>query len=277
MTQPTTVICHLLDTGFCTAHERMMLRGGSAKQIECHALVALIQHPQHGWGLWDTGYAPRMLAETTRLPWSLYRRATPLHLRPELAVVAQLERWNLTAAEIGWIVLSHFHADHVAGLRDFPQARIIATAAAYADVRSRRGWRALRRAFIPNLLPDDFAQRVTLVDEWADAPLPVLGATHDVFGDGALRLVALPGHARGQVGMLVQTAERQMLLAADGAWLSQAIRENRPPHPLTRVFVDDWRAVRQTLARLHTFAQAQPDITIIPTHCPEALRREVQA
>ena len=77
--------------------------------------------------------------------------------------------------------------------------------------------------------------------------------------------------------MLVQTAQRQILLAADGAWLSRAIRENRSPHPLTRVFVDDWRAVRQTLARLHTFAQAQPDITIIPTHCPEALRREVQA
>jgi glyoxylase-like metal-dependent hydrolase (beta-lactamase superfamily II) len=273
----THVICHMLDTGHCLAHERMMLRGGSARQIECHALVALIQHPEHGWGLWDTGYAPRMLTETSHWPFSLYRRATPLRLRPELALVEQLPRWGVSAGDIGWIVLSHLHADHVAGLRDFPQARLILTAAAYADVRGRRGWRALSRACIPSLLPDDFAQRATLISAFPDQPLPALGPTYDVFGDGALRLVALPGHAHGQVGMLVQTAERAILLAADGAWLTRAIRELRPPSPLTYLFIDDRRAVRETLRRLHDFARQQPEVALIPTHCPEAYAREVLA
>jgi glyoxylase-like metal-dependent hydrolase (beta-lactamase superfamily II) len=87
----------------------------------------------------------------------------------------------------------------------------------------------------------------------------------------------LPGHARGQVGLLAHTAERRILFAADGAWHSRSIRERRLPHPLTYLFVDDRRALRQTLGRLHTFARQYPDITIVPTHCPEAYAREVSA
>src|SRR5687768_5413865 len=109
------VECHILDTGHCLAHEAMMLRGGRWREVECHALVALIRHPQHGWGLWDTGYAPRMLAETARWPFSLYRRATPLRLDPALALANQLARYGLAAADIGWIIVSHIHADHIAG------------------------------------------------------------------------------------------------------------------------------------------------------------------
>jgi glyoxylase-like metal-dependent hydrolase (beta-lactamase superfamily II) len=253
----------------------MMMRGGRRKQIACHSLVALIHHPRAGWGLWDTGYAPRMQQATARWPFRLYRSATPLRLRPELAVAAQLPRWGLAPADIRWVVLSHLHADHVAGLLDFAAARIILSAAADEGVAGLRGLRALGRAFIPSLLPADMASRATLIREFRGAPLPPLGPTHDLFGDGALQLVMLPGHARGQVGLLAHTAERPVLLAADGAWHSRAIRERRLPHPLTYLFVDDRRAVRETLGRLHAFAQAHPDVTIIPTHCPEAYAREV--
>jgi glyoxylase-like metal-dependent hydrolase (beta-lactamase superfamily II) len=273
----THVTCHILDTGHCLAHESLVMRGGRRLPIACHSLVALIRHPQQGWGLWDTGYAPRMEHETARWPFSVYRRATPLCLRPELAVAAQLSRWSLSPADIGWIILSHLHADHIAGLLDFPSAQVILTAAAYASVQGRRGWRALAQAFIPNLLPADLAERATLIYEFAGPALPALGPTYDVFGDGALLLMPLPGHARGQVGLLARTAERQILFAADGAWLTQSIHERRPPHPLTYLFIDDRRALRHTLDRLHDFARQFPAITIVPTHCPEAYAREVTA
>jgi glyoxylase-like metal-dependent hydrolase (beta-lactamase superfamily II) len=276
--QPQTyVTCHVLDTGYCLAHESMLIRGGARQTQACHSLVALIEHPRHGWGLWDTGYAPRMEHETAGWPFRLYRYATPLRLRPELAVCAQLPRWGLAPADIRWIILSHLHADHIAGLLDFPAAQVILTAAAYDSVAGLRGWRALARAFIPNLLPANLASRARLVREFSGPPLPSLGPTYDVFADGSLRLVMLPGHGRGQVGLLAHTAERQILFAADGAWLSQSIRERRLPHPLTYLFIDDRRAMRQTLDRLHAFARQFPDITIVPTHCPEAYAREVSA
>lgn len=267
------ITLHLLDTGYCTAREYHVIRGGRQLRIQCHALVALLHHPQQGWLLWDTGYAPRMLTETASWPFSLYRHFTPLFLQPQLAVVAQLQRWRLTPDDIRYVLLSHFHADHIAGLRDFPTAQLLASRAAYTDVAARRGLNALRRGFIPTLLPDDFSKRAILIDTFAGPTLPILGPTHDLFGDESLLLVPLPGHAHGQLGLLVQTERGRVFLAADACWLTRSILENRPPHPLTYFFIDSASALRHTLQQLHEFALACPDVTLIPSHCPVALEQ----
>ncbi len=268
------VACHLLDTGYCLASEHHLIRGGQRREVQCHSLAALLHHPTHGWLLWDAGYAPRMLAATERFPYALYRRITPLRLNPALAVVNQLARWDLTPRDIRRVIISHFHADHIAGLRDFPHAAFIATQAAYDGIHGKQGIGALRRGFIPALLPDDFTQRTELLPAFAGEDLPGLGATHDLFGDGTLRLVALPGHARGQIGLLAQTARGPVLFAADGCWLTRSIATNTPPHPITNLLADDPKAVRRTISGLHAFAQAQPHVIIIPSHCPEAFARE---
>ena len=294
--------CHLLDTGYCLAWENHVIQGGQHTRIACPSLVALLHHPRQGWMLWDTGYAPRMLEVTQHLPFSLYRRATPLRLRPELAVVTQLARFGLRAEDIGTIFISHFHADHIAGLRDFPTARYITLETAYIDVAQRKGVNALRRGFIPALLPDDFQKRVHLLpplnakqdmDDRKGPPnlipstlVPTLsreigstmslGPTHDVFADGSLLLVELPGHARGQIGLLAHTERGDILFAADGCWLTRSIREQRPPSRLTHLFIDDARAMRATIQHLHDFSIARPDVVIIPSHCPEAFAREVE-
>lgn len=267
--------CYLLDTGYCLAWEHHVIQGGARKRIACHALVALLHHPAHGWLLWDAGYAPRLLTATNRLPYALYRLATPLRLDPRLTVVAQLARWQLTPADIRSILISHFHADHIAGLRDFPAATFITTQAAYADIAVRQGFNALRRGFLPTLLPADFSQRLCLLPRFTGDMLPALGATCDLFNDGSLLLVELPGHARGQMGMLAQTQRGPLLFAADGCWLSRSIYENRPPNRVTHFFVDDAAAMRATIAHLHSFAQARPDVLIIPSHCPDVFAREV--
>ncbi len=268
--------CYLLDTGYCLAWEDHVIQGGQHRRIACHSLVALLCHPRHGWLLWDTGYAPRMLEATQHLPFSLYRYATPLRLQPQLAVVAQLERWKLKPVDIQRILISHFHADHIAGLRDFPAAELIATRAAYEDVASRHGLNALRRAFIPALLPDDFTKRATLLSSFDGPPLPGLGPTVDLFGDGSLLLMELPGHARGQMGLLAHTERGRILFAADGCWLRRSIRERRPPSRITNLLVDDPQAVHSTLEHLHDFALACPDVILIPSHCPEAFGQEVE-
>jgi glyoxylase-like metal-dependent hydrolase (beta-lactamase superfamily II) len=97
-----------------------------------------------------------------------------------------------------------------------------------------------------------------------------LGPTHDLFGDGVLRLVPLPGHARGQVGLYAETVRGPVLFAADGCWWSQSYRDNRPPHHLPmHLFFDDAAKTLETLRLLHSFSKAHPNVWIVPTHCPE--------
>jgi glyoxylase-like metal-dependent hydrolase (beta-lactamase superfamily II) len=259
----------LLDTGHCLVSAHHVMRGAPRQPMACRALAALIGHPQRGWTLFDTGYAPRMVDATRYLPWRLYRLATPLHIRPEQAAVRQLGGYGLAPSDIRRVIISHFHADHVAGLRDFPHVPVIASAEALAGIAGLRGLAALRRAHLPALMPDDLPARAAPVSAFDGPPLPHIGPTHDLFGDGSLLLVRLPGHARGQIGALVQTNAGPVLLAADGAWTSQAIRAQRPPARVTHFFVDDARAVGVTLAALGEFAAARPEVRIVPTHCPE--------
>jgi glyoxylase-like metal-dependent hydrolase (beta-lactamase superfamily II) len=269
--------CHILDTGYCLAWEHHILQGGRRRRLACHSLAVLLCHPDFGWLLWDTGYAQRMLEVTRRLPFSLYRYATPICLNPKLAVVEQLARWKLTPRDIHRVIISHFHADHIAGLLDFPDAEFIASRDAYQDIASRRGLHALSRAYIPNLLPPDFSERAVLLDTFMGTSLPGLGPTHDLFGDRSLLLVELPGHARGQIGLLAHTNRGNILFAADGCWMRRSIRERCPPSRITHLFVDDPLAVRSTIYRLHEFSEICPDVLIVPSHCPEAFLEEVEA
>jgi glyoxylase-like metal-dependent hydrolase (beta-lactamase superfamily II) len=258
----------LIDTGFCIASEHHIMRGGEHRTIKAHALAVLIEHPTAGKILFDTGYAPRVRLAFKLFPFQLYGALTPVTTRLEWSVLAQLDQIGVKPSMISRVIVSHFHADHIGGLRDFKDSSLIASREAFDDVRAAQGFAALRRAFLPALMPNS-SHQFELVDSFASEPLEPFGATHDLFGDGSLRLVSLPGHARGQVGLFAQTSIGPVLFAADGAWTSEAIRENRPPAPLALHLIGDPRATVKTLHNLHEFGNAHPDVWIIPTHCPE--------
>ncbi|WP_395090828.1 MBL fold metallo-hydrolase [Armatimonas sp.] len=260
----------MLTTGYCLADESHVLRGGRrGVSVQCPARAALFEHPQ-GRILFDTGYAAtHLFAAASRFPYKLYLRATPVFTSPEESLMAQLSREGIAPNAIHAIIVSHFHADHIAGLKDFPCAHFIASAEGLWEVQNRRGFGALKRAFLPELLPTDFAERATLLEYFTGPELAPFGPTHDLFGDGLLRLVRLPGHARGQLGLFAQTSRGTVFLVADAAYCRQAIRENRPPHPITNLFTDKGAAVCATLAKLHAFAAAHPEVLLYPTHCTE--------
>lgn len=263
----------LLDTGYCLASEHLMVQGGKRKTIRCHATAVLIEHPEKGFVLFDTGYAPRVMQCMCRFPFSIYRRATPIVHRENQSVKHQLHRLGLQTRDIGHIVISHFHADHIGGLIDFPKANLIASKEGFWDVMDRRGLRALQKAFIPELLPKNAKTRIQTIEQFNGVPLGPLGPTHDLFGDGSLRLCRLPGHAKGQLGLWAQTPQGETLFVADGCYLSQSFRENRPPSRLTSAFCDNFGSVVQTVRKLHDLHSQYPQLDMVPCHCPETTER----
>lgn len=227
--------------------------------------------------LFDTGYADHFFAACRTFPLSLYAAVTPVCTNPEQSVAAQLRRQGVDPASVRTIFLSHFHADHIGGVRDFPQATFICMREAYEHVRVRHGFSAVREGFLPPLLPDDFAKRVRFVEASRKVVLP--GKYHpftegyDVLGDGSLLAVDLPGHAVGQYGVFVADQHgKDIFLCADAAWSSRAYRGNILPHPLAYAIMPDARAYRKTLAKLHELHQHNPALRIYPTHCEEVRR-----
>ncbi|MCC7052874.1 MAG: MBL fold metallo-hydrolase [Gemmatimonadaceae bacterium] len=266
----TTVRVRAFDTGYCVARAGLIARGTGWHEARCHAPAFLIEHPGHGPLLFDTGYAPRLLDAFRTWPARIYALATPTTIG--MPLVAQLAGAGVAAHEVRTVIVSHLHADHVAGLLDFAAARFVVSGAALALQRRARGVDAVRRGIVQQLFPADFDRRATVIDAFAGEALPALGATHDLLGDGSVRLVPLPGHARGQLGAMLRTDTGDVLLCADGAWSTRAYRELRPPHPITRLMQDDLTELVATLDALRRFAAARPACTILPTHCPDTLR-----
>lgn len=266
----------LLAAGYCVHPEHVVLRTGRLRPMRFPATFALLQHPERGPILFDTGYAEAFFSATRRSPERLYRWVTPVTADEGSFATQQLRARGIEPEHVETIVISHFHGDHVAGLRDFPRARFVHLAPAWHSVRQLGRLAALRRGHLPDLIPSDFVERSVGL---SDDGLRVLSREYapfqrgwDLFGDGTLVAVPLPGHARGQLGLFVRTNRGEtVFLCADAAWTSRSIRDSLMPHQVARLLFDDWRAYRATLEDLRRLQQTQPSFRIVPAHCEEAL------
>jgi 2-alkyl-3-oxoalkanoate reductase len=259
----------LFTTGYTPQPYHLAERGQTKDVQKFHALVGLIRHPRYGLYLFDTGYAPRFRDATRKLPYRIYGYVSPVVIGESLTIRSQLEAKGIAAKDIRGIITSHFHADHVAGHLDFPQAQFIASQRAWHDVRKRTGIGALRRGYLPSLMPAPCTRQIRTIDQFHDPGMGPFSRSHDLFGDGSVRLFDLPGHALGQIGALIQTSpERRVFLAADATWTLGALRRGVLPHPMTYSFIDSVADLRNTLNQLQAFQRLYPNIEIVPTHCP---------
>ena len=254
--------------GYCTSHQHHAVKGMPRKEVEFVATYGYIWHPEHGHILIDTGYTDRYFRETKNFPNSIYAKATPVFIKKENEAVMELQEMGISADQVSYIIITHYHADHIAGLRDFPNATFISSKKAYSDVKNRKGINAVRKAFLPGLLPNDFQDRLQLIDfEHSTISEEHLGELYDVFDDGTILLCKMDGHAAGQIGALINSQKGKVLMVADGAWLKENYQEMRLPNPIVRLFFDSWKDFKATLERIHNFYMANPNVPIIPCHC----------
>lgn len=241
---------------------------------EYPAICVHIRHPDFGHILFDTGYSDAFFAATSSFPSKFYRMATPVRLSQGESLAEQLRADGVSPGDIHYVILSHFHADHLGGVKDFPNARFIARAEGWAYVRNDVGIKALRKGFLPSLMPSDFSQRLFGISQCPNVDLAEemrpFSAGFDIFGDGSLVAVLLEGHARSQIGLLFDDKQHgPTFLCADAAWSRKAIRTNTGPGLLGYLAVDSKRQTDATLSRLHELYSKNRNLRFVPSHCPE--------
>ncbi|RJF71276.1 MBL fold metallo-hydrolase [Deinococcus cavernae] len=272
-----------LRAGECFNFAAVTGRGEPWRVKSFPAGFALIVHPQRGPVLFDTGYSSLVRRIMRRWPGVLYGLVTPVRLDERETARAQLARLGWSASDIREIIVSHLHADHVGALRDFPQARFLLDAPAFGELRGLQGVKAVRRAFLPELLPDDFAPRIQPLTFTAAPPgLSPFSEVADVFGDESVLAVRVPGHAPGMVALIARTHPQATwegdgagltVLAADAAWTVRALREGLPVHLLGRLAF--WNAAQEARSarQLRDWLTGHPQAQVIVSHdAPEVGR-----
>lgn len=274
----------LVHAGQVTVPAALAVAGGGLAPLTLPARVALIEHPVEGRVLVDTGWAPRVRTAPIAPARAIYPRLVPFEVDDATCAAGRLRALGVPPDSVRHVVLTHLHADHVGGLADFPAATVHAHPAAWDHVQAGCRLALARHGVFPELLPADLAARLHLhAPDVAGAPLHdlggervperasrALGGAVDLFGDGAIRLVALPGHAPGQVGVLVEAGVGPVLFCGDAVWTTAGLRRGVGAHPLVDAAIaTDVAQLHATRHRLHTAWKAWGDVMVVPCHCPE--------
>lgn len=261
----------LIQSGYCTHPEFVAVKGGSFKSVAFPATVAVIEHPQHGIILFDTGYSDHNYEATKTFPEKFYAWVTPIYLESEETLKNQLKSRGISAKDVKTIVVSHFHADHIGGLKDFPDAHFIYHDEAYNSLKDLGRFAAVRRGFLPYLLPDDFLERSTPVGQYKKASNFGLGpfvSGWDLFGDGRMIAIDLPGHEVGHIGLAVFPDDKSPhFFVSDACYSEQAFTEGRLPHSIAKLIIQDFTKYKDTISELSTLHSQMPEVQIIPCHC----------
>jgi glyoxylase-like metal-dependent hydrolase (beta-lactamase superfamily II) len=245
----------VFEAGYCTHAACMALRGAGMKVCRFPARAYLIETAR-GRFLWDTGYASHFIDSTRSGLFAWYRRVTPVYFDEREAVARQLSEHGIQTKDLNAVILSHFHGDHIAGLRDLQGTPTWLSGSGWASTRSLKGVAALRQGFVPGLIPPDFESSVTAIESFPRIELPAELApfTHAYAApgaDGELLIVPLPGHAAGHLGAFVATASGWVLLASDAAWSPSSYRDLVGPSRLAHLIMDEPAQYYATLCMLN--------------------------
>ena len=255
------------EVGYCTHIACMALRGAGWRVCKFPSRAYLLEVGDRRW-LWDTGYANYFEQYTRSGLFSLYRTVTPVYLEPHQSLLEQLRAAGYAVGDIDGLILSHFHADHIAGLRDFTGVQFICSGDGWQRTRSLRGFSALRQAFIPGLIPESFESCVLFMESFESiglsGQLAPFTQGHVLPGsDGQIILLPLPGHAAGHIGAFILTDNGWTLLASDAAWSPLSYQQLRGPSVLANLLMDNSQAYYRTLEHLNAlWAAGHVDIRL---------------
>jgi N-acyl homoserine lactone hydrolase len=147
--------------------------------------------------LFDTGFPPEYVTdfEATARRDDLPRFGAFAQFGPANTVAGQLALFGLTPADIGHVILSHGHIDHVGSLPLFAHAEIVLTATERADPKP---------CYFFDVRPMD----------WPEARYRTI--TEDTAFCEGITLIPTPGHTAGHLSAHLSLPDgRQVILAAD--------------------------------------------------------------
>ena len=217
----------LPDAAYCRGNRLIANAGGikasMTKRIRMPNRAFLIEHPEHGNILVDTGWAREISpagvydekSAKKMLPGYLSDFYHPAVARGETAI-ERLEKLGFKPEDIDLLILTHLDADHISALKDFSgkAKRILVAEDEYfwscrSVYKARQPWK-LWMPYKDKIEYYWFRGSDIGPNRWA----------YDVFGDASLICVNCPGHTDGQIAVVIKNTlnGRYAVLCSDVAF-----------------------------------------------------------
>lgn len=230
----------------------------------------LIEHPK-GLILFDTGWSREMSpdgvfdkeAQIKSLGCLALYEVNQGRIGKGAAINEQLEKMNIKTTDLDYVVLSHLDCDHANGLKQVADAKNILVSKEEVKFASK----------LSNKIRYNKAwwEGVNLTEfEWNSTDGP-FNKSYDMFGDGSLKLVNIPGHADGQVAMQIFNEEGKfVLLFADGGYAKKSREEL-----ITSGIAADKAQQKKSLEWIREQSLDKNCVESLANHDPEIIPHEI--
>lgn len=207
----------------------------------------LIRHGD-AYMLWDTGLPKADLGKPL-----VEGKADSETLRTP--IVDQLARLGIGPRQVSIVGISHYHFDHTGQAADFPAAKLLI------------GKDDLRRLREPG------ARAAKPLEHWVagGGDVEAVDGDKDVFGDGRVVMLALPGHTPGHHGLLVKLDRTgSVLLSGDVAHFRENLQTDGVPsfntdRAQSLASLDRFRALARNLHATVIIQHDERDLPKLPT------------
>jgi glyoxylase-like metal-dependent hydrolase (beta-lactamase superfamily II) len=172
------------------------------KKLQLTASCYLIRHADH-YMIWDTGYP--------------VTAATPNGPTVKVTLVDQLAQLKIKPEQINYVGISHYHGDHTGQAASFPQATLLIGQGDWDVLKGPTPSGTTNAAPLKHWLDGDGKSEPVAKDK-------------DVFGDGTVVMLDMPGHTPGHHSLLVKLQEKgNVLLTGDQAHFHENYDSNGVP------------------------------------------------
>lgn len=264
----TGTIMYPVDALFTTGGRLAFLHflGFRSERTEIPIPCFLVEHPTAGPFLIDTGHHASMAVDPKGSYGPLLGRAVAKNIRMGEgdALPDQIKARGVDPRAIKLVVMTHMHIDHASGVSQFPDATFIVTKREWDAATDGPG---LKGGYISRQFDHAFDWRTIDFDGDEVSSYKSFGRTHDLFGDGSVRLAYTPGHTLGHMSVVARTAEREFLVVGDAAYTMRTIRESAMPYG-----PHDEHEFRRSLKEVQRYLEQTPDAAVCPGHDLEAFR-----
>jgi len=187
----------------------------------------------------------------------------PGSLEPRRSIAEELTAVSVEPDGLRWVLPTHAHLDHLGGVLDLPPTPVLMDPAEAQVVEAGQhepGFAVIpahARAVAPHVVT------LTMVEERYE----VFERHADLFGDGSVVVVPLPGHTPGSVGVFVRLADgRRVFHVGDAVNNRRQIEKLRGRSLAMRRTDADRPRADKTVARLHALAELDSSILLLPAH-----------
>ncbi|MEI7036493.1 N-acyl homoserine lactonase family protein [Fulvimonas yonginensis] len=239
---PPDIRLYVLDCGHLEMRDMRLFDDSGALDGKPGAMSVpcfLIRHPK-GTLLWDTGLGDTLADQPGGAELAPGIRGTV-----RMKLVDQLGALGLSPADIDYLAFSHWHEDHTGNANLFGGATWILQRRELAAATGNK--------------PPPF-EPLAPVSAWRSARKRIIDGDTDLFGDGSVRILFMPGHTPGHQVLEIRLPHAGAVLLAGDLYHS---RENRRFGRVPRVNVDRLQTL-ESIRRFEAIAVRDHARVVIP-------------